>query len=109
VDRLTDCFMVSTTVESGADADRLADAVVEARLAACVQQVPIRSTYRWEGKVEHASEVLLLMKTQRRRVDELMQFVRERHAYEVPELVVTAIEAGGSDYLAWIGRETGGA
>lgn len=103
---MSDYVVVSTTVEHEDDASRLADSVVEARLAACVQFLPVRSTYRWQGKLEHAVETLLLMKTRREFADLLMDFVRERHPYEVPELTVTRIEAGSQDYLGWISRET---
>ncbi len=98
--------VVSTTVEGDAEADRLADAVVGERLAACVQVVPIRSTYRWQGKVEHASELLLLMKTRQTLVDSLMAFVCERHPYDLPELTVTRLDGGSPDYLRWIEEET---
>ncbi|MBT3193454.1 MAG: divalent-cation tolerance protein CutA [Verrucomicrobia bacterium] len=105
---MTDCVMVRTTVASEADAIRMGDAVVDARLAACVQTMPVESTYRWQGRVERSAEFLLLMKTRRALVDALMTFVREQHAYDVPELVVTAIEAGSADYLSWIRQETQG-
>ena len=98
--------VVSTTVEGDADADRLADAVVGERLAACVQVVPVRSTYRWQGKVEHAPEFLLLMKTRKSLVESLMSFVRERHPYDVPELTVMRLDGGSPDYLKWIEEET---
>ncbi len=98
--------VVSTTVEGDAAADRLADAVVGDRLAACVQVVPVRSTYRWQGKVEHAPELLLLMKTRKDLVESLMSFVRERHPYDVPELTVMRLDGGSPDYLKWIEEET---
>ncbi len=103
---MMDCVVVSTTVEQSDDADRLADAVVAAKLAACVQVMPIRSTYRWEGRIEHASELLLSMKTRRDASEALMAFVRERHPYKVPELTVMAIEGGSPGYLEWIRSET---
>jgi len=105
---MTECVVIRTTVESEQDAERLANAVVEASLAACVQVMPIRSTYRWQGKIENSAELLLLMKTRRALATELMAFVKERHPYEVPELVVTAIEDGSEDYLDWIKDETRG-
>lgn len=98
--------VVSTTVEREDEANRLAEAVIEARLAACVQILPVRSVYRWQNKVERAAEALLQMKTRSECVQPLMQFVRDRHAYDVPELTVTKIEAGSEDYLGWISEET---
>jgi periplasmic divalent cation tolerance protein len=103
---MTDCVIVSTTVSSATAADELADAVIDSRLAACVQQMPVKSTYRWQGKIERAPEVLVVMKTRRELAEELMSFVRERHTYEVPELTVAAIVDGSPDYLEWITEET---
>ena len=103
---MTDCVIVSTAVATVADADRLADAVVAERLAACVQALPMRSTYRWKGRVEHASEVLLLMKTRAVLADALIVFVKKMHAYEVPEVIVSSIEGGSPDYLEWLRGET---
>ena len=103
---MSDYVVVSTAVGQAEDAGRLAEAVVDARLAACVQILSAKSTYRWQGQVEHADEALLLMKTRRECAGPLMKFVRERHQYEVPELTVTNIEAGSPDYLRWIHEET---
>jgi len=87
-------------------AQRIADALVEERLAACVNLLPgLHSTYRWQGKVEHAAEVLLLAKTTRVRMPALQERIVALHPYELPE--VLAVEAGGLPaYLQWIARET---
>jgi periplasmic divalent cation tolerance protein len=103
---MTDYVVVSKTVETQAKANQLADALVTARLAACVQAIPIQSTYHWKGKVEHSPEILLQMKTQRKRVAALLAFVRERHAYELPELTVTAMDDVSPEYGQWICDET---
>jgi periplasmic divalent cation tolerance protein len=97
---------VQITCGSTAEADRIADALVAGRLAACVQQLPIRSTYRWEGEVQHDQEILLLVKTRAERFDEISTAVAELHSYDVPALTVVAIVAGSDDYLAWIDDET---
>lgn len=100
-------MVVLTTVGDRATADRLASALVEARLAACVQRLPgVTSTYRWEGKVESAEECLLLVKTAADRSDAVVSWLRARHPYELPEILV--VEAGGglSEYLEWVHRET---
>lgn len=88
-------------------ASRIADALVEARLAACVQVLPgMTSVYRWQGKVEHADEVLLLAKTTRERLDALTARIVELHPYELPEVVAVDIAGGLPAYLDWIARET---
>jgi periplasmic divalent cation tolerance protein len=98
--------IVWTTLGREAEAAALADAIVRARLAACVQTLPIRSTYWWQGKVESGRERLLLCKTRTTLVARLQSFIRERHPYEVPEIVVTPILGGSPAYLAWLRQET---
>ena len=87
-------------------AQRIADALVEERLAACVNVLPgVQSTYRWEGQVQRAGEVLLLVKTVRVRLPALQERIVALHPYELPELL--AVEAGGLPaYLRWIAGET---
>jgi periplasmic divalent cation tolerance protein len=97
---------VQVTCGSIAEADRIADALVERRLAACVQQVPIRSTYRWEGEVQHDDEILLLVKTRADRFDGVASVVRELHSYDLPAITAVPIVHGSTDYLAWIDAET---
>jgi periplasmic divalent cation tolerance protein len=98
--------LLMTTVSSGKDADALASALVEARLAACVQQVPIRSTYRWEGELAVEPEVLLLVKTTDERADAAAAFLEEHHPYEVPEILVVPGVRASAPYLAWMVGET---
>jgi len=98
--------VIQTTVDSRESAAMIAERVIESRLAACAQVMPIRSIYRWKGKVEEAEELLVAMKTTAARAEELLSFVRGVHSYEVPELVVLPILGGDSDYLAWIEAET---
>ena len=88
-----------------ATARRIADALVDARLAACVSVLPgVHSTYRWEGAVERAEEVLLLIKTTRDALPALQARLPDLHPYELPELL--AVEAAGLPaYLDWITRE----
>ncbi len=99
--------LVTTTVAGVAEARDLAGECVRARLAACVQFLPIASVYRWKGKVESADEQLLLCKTRADMADALVAFIRGRHAYEVPEIVVLPIRSGYTPYLEWIASETG--
>jgi periplasmic divalent cation tolerance protein len=90
-----------------ADADRLAEALVGERLAACVNLVaPVTSVYRWEGAIERGAEVLAVIKTTADRVDALAARLRELHPYQVPELVVIPVERGLPAYLDWVRTET---
>jgi len=98
--------VVNTTIDSEQGAAMIADRVVESRLAACAQVLPIRSTYRWKGEIERADELLIVMKTKAALAADLSSFVRELHPYEVPELVVLPVLGGDSDYLAWVDAET---
>lgn len=103
---MSDHVEIQITCGSAAEADRIADTLVERRYAACVQQLPIRSTYRWEGAVQHDDEILLLVKTRAARFDEVAATVRELHSYDVPAITAVPIVAGSSDYRAWIDTET---
>jgi periplasmic divalent cation tolerance protein len=104
---MTDFLQVQTTVSSADEAQRLAGALVERRLAACVQVIgPVQSIYRWEGRVERAEEWLCLIKSPASRYDALQQAIRELHSYECPEIVAVPIERGSDDYLRWLAAET---
>ncbi|AXK72664.1 divalent-cation tolerance protein CutA [Lysobacter sp. TY2-98] len=86
-----------------ATAERIATALVEERLAACVQQLPgLRSTYRWEERVETAEEVLLLIKTADDRIPAAIARVQAMHPYDVPELLVLEVRDGAPAYLDWV-------
>ena len=99
--------VVLTTLPADADAAVFARQVVEERLAACVNLLPImESVYRWEGRVQRESERQLVLKTSRDRVAALGQRVRELHPYEVPEFVVLPIVDGNEAYLRWVGEST---
>ena len=97
---------LTTTVDSRRRAQALARQIINSRLAACVQTVPIRSVYRWKGYVESAEEFLLIVKTRATLTRSLVDFIRSVHPYELPEIVVTPITGGLKEYLAWIGEET---
>jgi periplasmic divalent cation tolerance protein len=88
-------------------AERLAEALVGERLAACVNVLPgLRSVYRWQGTVEHADEVLLLIKTTRERLDALAARVQALHPYELPELLAVEAAGGLPAYLDWVAAES---
>lgn len=101
---MTDKCLVLVTCATAAEARRISRAVVEARLAACVNILPgaVESVYRWKGKVESARERLLLIKTSRPRLAKLQAAVERLHSYEVPEFIVLSITAGSEAYLAWL-------
>jgi periplasmic divalent cation tolerance protein len=103
---MSDLVQVLTTSPSREEADQIAQALVEGRLAACVQVVgPITSTYRWQGAIETSQEWLLLAKSRRERYGEIEQAIRRLHSYEVPEILAVPIVAASADYLAWLERE----
>ncbi len=99
----TDAIVVLMTAGSREEAARLADMLVGARLAACVQILPeIESIYHWQGKVERAPEILLLAKTTEANFAALEAAVRSLHTYETPEIVALPITAGSAPYLEWL-------
>lgn len=102
--RATEARLVLATCGSLAEARRIAKAVVEKRLAACVNVVStsVESVYRWKGKVEIAKEVLLVIKTTALRLKDLEKEIARLHSYEVPEFLVLAVEGGSKKYLAWL-------
>ena len=100
---MADCCQVTTTVATQADAERIAAALVEERLAACVQVAgPVISTYRWQGAIERATEWYCHCKTTRARYPALEARLRELHPSETPEIIALPIVAGSPAYLAWI-------
>ncbi len=98
--------VVTTTVDSAEAAESLAKGIVEGRLGACVQIVPIRSVYRWDGEVRVDDEWQCVVKTSAARVAELVAHIKANHPYDVPEVVVTPVAGGNDDYLRWVSEET---
>ena len=100
---MTNTIQVLTTTEKKADGQAIARALVEKRLAACVQIVgPITSTYRWQGEIETAEEWLCVIKTRRDLYEELEQAIREVHPYDVPEILAVPVVEGSQGYLEWL-------
>jgi periplasmic divalent cation tolerance protein len=97
-------MVVLVTCGSAREAGRLARAVVRKRLAACVNVMasPVKSVYWWKGKVETATEVLMLIKTTRRKFRVLEKEIRRLHSYETPEIIALPIAAGSIAYLKWL-------
>jgi len=99
--------VVLVTVPDAECGEKIARALVDGRLAACVSRLgPIRSLFRWEGKVDAADEHLLLIKTRRELFDRLCALVTKLHPYQVPEIVQLPIAAGAPAYLRWLASET---
>lgn len=95
------------TVPDAKTGEKISAQVLEAKLAACVNQVPgIKSRYWWEGKIETAEEALLVIKTRSSLVAELCQSVKSVHPYSVPEIIALPIVEGHTPYLNWIGANT---
>lgn len=102
---MSDKRVVLTTAGNTEEANKIADALVQRRLAACVNIVgPIASVYRWKQKVEHAQEWLLVIKTTAGAADAVGGAIKELHSYELPECVVLPIEGGSEAYLEWVGE-----
>lgn len=95
--------IVLTTAATDEHAARIADALVEGRLAACVNIVgPIRSVYRWKGEICRDDERLLIVKTTVARFEEVRQMIRAVHSYALPEVILLPIAEGDPGYLDWI-------
>jgi len=102
-------LLVFTNLPDRAAAERVADLVIEKRLAACVNILaPCRSVYRWKGAVQHDEEHPVLIKTTPERYAELERALRSAHPYELPEIIAVPIERGLAAYLDWVGKEAGG-
>ncbi len=92
-----------TTVSDPEEANRLASLLVEQRLAACVNILPgVQSIYRWQGAIETAAELLLLIKTSADLVPQVQAALAAHHSYEVPEFLVLPVQAGAENYLHWL-------
>jgi periplasmic divalent cation tolerance protein len=105
---MTDKVVVLTTAGNESEAHKIAQELVERRLAACVNMIPrIQSVYRWEGKVETAEELLLIIKTTKTRSAEVKAAIRELHGYDLPECILIAMEDGSAEYLKWIADSVG--
>jgi len=105
---MTEIIQITTTTETRKQAEDLALALVEKRLAACVQITgPLRSIYRWQEKVEHADEWLCTVKTHKTLFAEVEVAIRQLHRYECPEILAVPIVAGSAAYLEWLNAQLG--
>ena len=103
---MTEYCIIFTTANEAKQVRNITNALLSARLAACVQIVPICSTYHWKGEVENSPETLLQIKTRTALFDQCEKIIRENHSYETPQIIAIPIIAGGKDYLDWIKEET---
>ncbi len=102
-------IVVYVTVGSAEEGKRLAHALVEERLAACVNRLAsVQSVYRWQGKVEQSEEELLVIKTRRELFARLEKRVRVLHSYSVPEIIALPVIEGSEGYLAWLSEQVSG-
>jgi periplasmic divalent cation tolerance protein len=101
------CIVVFITVDSQENAQKIANKLLTERKAACVNIIPkVESQYWWQGKLESADELLLIVKTRAALLDELIKLVKENHLYSIPEIIALPIIGGNEDYLKWIEKET---
>ncbi len=98
--------VVMTTFPNEEAAAKVLDGLLEARLAACIQTLPIRSVYRWKGAVQREPEILVLIKTQVALYPEVEAYLRAVHPYETPEIILLPIDRGLPAYMEWLTGET---
>jgi periplasmic divalent cation tolerance protein len=104
---MSNILLVITNLPDAQAAAKLAQRLIEERAAACVNQLaPCTSTYRWQDKIETASEVPLLIKTTKTAYPRLEKLIREAHPYELPEIIAVSVDAGLPAYLDWVKIET---
>ena len=100
---MTEYIQVLTTLENRDDAEKIARALVEKRIAACVQIMgPLTSFFQWQGKLDSAEEYLCVIKSRSDLFQEMETIIKSMHPYEVPEIIATPITKGNKDYLRWL-------
>ena len=105
---MTDKKIVLTTAGSQDEARKIAHALLDRRLAACVNIIaPVESIYRWQGKVDTAQEWLLVIKTTESAFPQVRDGIRELHSYDLPECIAISIEEGSPQYLQWLAESVG--
>ena len=105
---MADFQIILSTCADQPEAERIAQRLVELGLAACVNILPgVRSIYRWQGQIESAAEVLLLIKTSAEHSEQVQSAVASLHSYETPELLVLPVAGGSAGYLGWLAASLG--
>ena len=103
----TKYIVVFITVDSPETTQKITDKLLTERKAACVNIIPkVESHYWWQGKIESANELLLIVKTRAALLDDLITLVKQNHPYTVPEILALPIIGGNEDYLNWVEKET---
>jgi periplasmic divalent cation tolerance protein len=100
-------FVVVLCTAPPGGSDRIAKAVVQERLAACVNICPVKSYYTWQEELCTDAEELMIIKTEERAVEQLSRRIKELHSYELPEIVILPVAGGDSGYLQWLSRSVG--
>jgi periplasmic divalent cation tolerance protein len=102
----TGVVIITTTFPAEDIAQELARDIIESKLAACVHILPVTSFYRWEGRLNEDAEYLLVAKTAAVTADALVAFLKSRHPYDLPELLVTPVIGGDTGYLEWVRNDS---
>ena len=100
--KMTDYCIITTTFPDKESAKSMAKLLVEKRLAACVQILPIESIYSWQGKICNENEVMLIIKTRESLFNEIADTIKQNHIYNIPQIVKLQITGGSPEYLQWI-------
>ncbi|MCL2706778.1 MAG: divalent-cation tolerance protein CutA [Dehalococcoidia bacterium] len=104
----TEFVLVQITAKDEVEAQQLAELLLRQRKAACVNIVPMVSTiYHWHSKIESGTESLMLVKTRRALLDDLIKIIKAHHSYQLPEIIATPLLGGSNEYLSWLENETG--
>lgn len=104
---MSDVCVVLCTCSDMQSANKIATALVQAKLAACVNLIPqLVSIYRWQGELQQDNEVQMLIKTQRALTDAAFKLVKQHHPYDTPEWLVLKVDSGSQPYLQWIAENT---
>ena len=99
-------IIISTTTKSKEEANKISEILLKKRLVSCCQLFNLTSAYWWEGKIEHADEILIQMKTRKEHYKEIEETILDNHSYEIPEIFACDIADGYKGYLDWINKET---
>jgi periplasmic divalent cation tolerance protein len=102
---MNDHLVVLVTASSSAQARRIARRLLQSKLAACVNMIPVESMFLWKGEIQEEEEVLMVIKTRSEAFDELMNAVKSMHTYDTPEIIGMPVVMGSREYLKWIDDE----
>jgi periplasmic divalent cation tolerance protein len=103
---VSDLILILSTTPDRAEAERIAEALVTEKLAACVQLSAVDSIYRWQGAIERAAEVRLAIKTRAALAESVEARIKALHSYDTPEIVIVPIIGGSAEYLDWLAAES---